>query len=1000
MLRNQQPMNFTAFLQMQGNQPWLWLMADLAPIVLGVLGWLWTQQQSAVEAIDEQVEGKVAEQMAKLMADNLALQQKIEERDRLDHIISQGKKAWEATFDGVSDLIILTDKESTITRCNRAAIQRLGTTYRELIGQKFNQVFFGVDSPISVNGTVYRKDIEIPRLEGGWFDLSSYPLVFDGEVEGAIFVIRDVTERIRDEAEIKRQKQFFEALVQNSPVAIVTLDLQQKIVSFNSAFLNLFGYDSEEVLGCDLDELLHSPPEAQDSEDLFRQVGKGNAVHGTAQRYRKDGKVVEVEFFRVPVLVEGEHLGALAMFHDITELVRARRDAEAADRAKSEFLATMSHEIRTPMNGIIGMIELTLMTDLTTEQRDYQETARESADSMLSLLNDILDFAKIEAGHLDLDVVDFDLRSMVEGAVYGLSQRAENKNIEIACLIYTDVPSKLKGDPGRIRQVLVNLISNSIKFTEAGEVVVRVSCDRQTDTHATLRFSVADTGIGIPKDRQDAIFERFIQVDSSLRRRYSGAGLGLAISKQLVQLMKGRIGVDSDLGKGSTFWFVVTLEKQPEGEQQEFTVPESLNDMKVLIVDDNATNRTILSKMVESFHCHATAVIGAREAVEAMQTAAKAGEPFQTVLLDMQMPEVDGEQTLELIKADPLIRDAKVVILTSIGHRGNANELAAKGCAGYLLKPVRLYQLYEVLLTLQERKQIPTGSLDTKLFNRQPSTGRIRHDAHILIAEDNPINQKLAMALLKKAGYTVDCVENGQLAVEALRKQKYNLVLMDVQMPEMDGLEATRLIREQETVTNQHTPIVAMTAHAMADDKDLCLATGMDDYVSKPIETAELLSVIERWTGQLSPAVATSIKKKEPLVEALQLSAPDDSGSPVDIEKAMPRFGNDFDFFSEMLAEFVQQLEKRQQQLQEALDQQDAETMARLSHNIKGIAANFSDEGLFNVAKELEQRAKKGDLSQSKELLSKLTVEVQRLRLFMKHKFPAIKNTKTKAKGG
>lgn len=982
------PLGMAAFLQVQSSQPLLW-MVDAAPVLLALLGLLLGQRRMMRSEIKQKIEELAAERTAKLAAENLELRQEIEERERIDRIISQGKKAWEATFDGVSDLIVLTDQESTITRCNYAVIQRLQTTYHDVIGKKFNHVFFGVDSPAQISGVMYGKDIEIPRL-GGWFDLSSYPLVFDGGQEGAIFVIRDVTDRIREETEIRRQKQFFEALVQNSPVAIVTLDLEQKIISFNPAFLNLFGYSSSEVLGRDLDELLLPLGASSEAENLFRQMGKGGTVHGLAQRFRKDGKAVDVEFFRVPVVVGEERLGSLAIFHDISELVRARREAEAADRAKGEFLATMSHEIRTPMNGIIGMLELTLTTDLSYEQRDYLETARESADSLLSLLNDILDFAKIEAGHLGLDIIDFDLRSMVEGTVHALSQRAEAKDLEIACLIYSDVPSRLRGDPGRIRQVLVNLIGNAIKFTESGEVVVRVSCEAQTATHATLRFAVTDTGIGIPKERQSAIFERFIQVDSSIKRKYSGAGLGLAISKQLIQLMKGRIEVESEPGRGSTFWFVVTLEKQVESQQPELQIPASLNDLKVLVIDDNATNRMILTKMLESFHCHAAAANGANEGIEMLRASAKAGEPFHTVLLDMQMPEVDGEQALKLIKSDPLIRDVNVVVLTSIGHRGNASRLSAHGCAGYLLKPARLYQLYEVLLTLQERKQLSAEQLVPPLITRQTVTGKIRRDARILIAEDNPINQKLAMVLLQKAGYAVDCVENGHQAMDALRKRKYNLILMDVQMPEMDGLEATRLIREQEVSADHRIPIIAMTAHAMADDKDLCLAAGMDDYVSKPIETAELLSVIERWTGQL-PSLPADKKTKKEAQPVPALAEEQGESVPVDVGKAMPRFDNDFDFFSEMLAEFVQQLEKRQQQLQEALDQGDAETMARLSHNIKGIAANFSAEGLFGVARELEQKAKKGDLSRAPDLLKQLAAEVQRLRLFMKHNFAAIK---------
>ncbi|MEK7785511.1 MAG: response regulator, partial [Chloroflexota bacterium] len=445
------------------------------------------------------------------------------------------------------------------------------------------------------------------------------------------------------------------------------------------------------------------------------------------------------------------------------------------------------------------MLDLLLDTDLAREQRDFAKTAADSAQALLTLLNDILDFSKIEARQMDLETIDFNLRTTIEGVADTLAQRAGDKGLEMACLIHHDIPVFLRGDPGRLRQVLVNLSGNAIKFTQQGEVVIRAECDSEIDTRVAVRFSVTDTGIGIPEDRQDAVFGRFTQADGSTTRKYGGTGLGLAISKQLVELMGGQIGVISTPGRGSTFWFTAVFEKQLEPPAELSAPSADLRNVPVLAVDDNSTNRFILTRMLENFGCQPVIASGGVEALQLMRAAATRGEPFRLVLMDMQMPEMDGEQTVQAIKSEPALAAATIVMLTSMGHRGDGARLQVLGCAAYLLKPIKQNQLYEAMVTVLAQMHSPVPRPKTApLVTRHTLAEQKANGYKILLAEDHAVNRKLALLLLQRAGHQVEAVENGLMAVEAARRNRYDLILMDVQMPEMDGFEATRRIRAWE----------------------------------------------------------------------------------------------------------------------------------------------------------------------------------------------------------
>jgi two-component system sensor histidine kinase/response regulator len=797
--------------------------------------------------------------------------------------------------------------------------------------------------------------------------------------------------------ELQASEQRFRKLSTSAPIGIFETDAAGSALYTNPQWQKITGLSPAESLGDGWQRIIH-PEDAADVVASWRSAaGEGREFDREYRCRRMSGEVRWVHARAMPIRSEaGEVTGHVGSVEDITErkaieleLARARDAALESAQLKSSFLANMSHEIRTPMNGIIGMTELALETKLSREQREYLGMVKSSAHSLLGLINDILDFSKIEAGKLDLESIDFSLRDCVGGMLKPLGIRADQKGLELVADIPADVPDHLVGDPMRLRQILINLTDNAIKFTKRGEVIVKVINQAAPNGESHLHFSVSDTGIGIPPEKQGAIFEAFAQADGSTTRTYGGTGLGLSIASQLIRKMHGRIWIESKVGEGTTFHFTARLGVRSTPSPVKHVDPRDLEGLRALVVDDNAINRRMLHDMLTNWRMKPTVVESGASALDEMERAAKANAGYELVLLDAMMPEMDGFMFAEKIRQQPALASATVMMLSSAMPDGTAARCGALGITGWLTKPVTQSDLLDaILLALSElsfSESVMLSSSEGRSPCRpggrdgaRPSNGTAEtQDEHenagalrILLAEDNVINRAVANGILENQGHTVVHASNGREAIEAVTRERFDLIFMDIQMPEMDGFEATARIRELEQAGERRTPIVAMTAHAMTGDRERCIEKGMDDYIAKPLQKQKVLEMLATFQSGASFQLASQIDGT--LEACASLSARAISTR----DQLLDQLDGDEELLHQLVALFEENTPRLLQNIRDAVAQQNGQALEAAAHALLSSLGAFGADRAHALTRKIETCARERELQEVRGILAKLEAEV------------------------
>ncbi len=918
-------------------------------------------------------------------------------QERAEQLVEELEAQFRDLFDEAPVAFHELDVDGRVTRVNRTEMSLLGYSAEEMIGrplwdfiveddaEKCVAAEIAGEAPADSTSRTFR------RKGGGRVPvLVRNKLIVDaaGKVRGMRSTLQEISALKRIEEDLREAEEKYRSIFENAIEGIFQSTQEGSYMSVNPALAQIFGYESPDEMMCSVTHIGRQLYVDANRRQQFAAImaEKGSVKDFESEMRRKDGSVIWVsERARAVRDIDGKLLYYEGTIEDIT----ARRDAEgtvrqARDaalesvRLKSEFLANMSHEIRTPMNGIIGMAGLLLDMPLSPKQRDFAQTISTSAESLLTIINDILDFSKIEAGMLTFEDIDFDLTTVVDGSVELLATRAASKGVELGALISSNVPVALRGDPGRLRQVLTNLLGNAVKFTAAGEVVVRAELVDEKAHEATLRFRVTDTGIGIPPEVQGTLFQAFVQADGSTTRKYGGTGLGLAICKQLVQQMGGEIGVESEPGKGSTFWFTARLARQ-EGKAAVRMPRTELQHKRVLIVDDNATSRQILHHLVNAWGMADQQASTALEAMTILGRAAQRGQPFDAVVLDAEMPGRSGFDLARMVKSDPRFQAPKLVMLTSLDRRDDSEQLRESGVDAHLHKPVKQTALRECLISVlvggRGSRDVMAGLV---VLDKQPAASAPSGaDLRILIAEDNVVNQKVALHQLQKLGYLAQVVDDGRAALGALESSPFDLVFMDCQMPELDGYAATRELRLREQ-GGRKTWVVAMTANSLEGDREKCLAAGMDDYVSKPVKTDTLQAAINRFLGLRE--IQTEARDHG-TAAAIDLNA-------ISSFRDLDELTGD-DLLVKLIDVFLGNSPKVIAEARAALASHATPQLARAAHSLKGSCSNFGAERLRLACERLEAFANRGVLEGAEELLAIVEKEFSYVRVALEHERPS-----------
>jgi PAS domain S-box-containing protein len=935
-----------------------------------------------------------------------SLAQDITERRRTEQALQESERRLTDTLQFLPDPTLVIDREGRITAWNRAMEDLTGMKAKDMIGKgnyEHALPFYGERRPVLVDlalrddpemqkkyvsierrGDILTGETWVPALRQGKTYLYAAAAVLRdsaGRPVCAIESIRDITERKRTEEALRESEEKYRTLFDSAGDAIFIHDLNGRILAANRGACDYYGYTREEMLALSPADVDTPEQAAHIGERIAALQEKGQVVFETVHR-RKDGSLLPTEVNAQRLTFNGQP-AVLAVCRDITERKRAdealhlaKTLAEDSARAKSEFLANMSHEIRTPLNGVLGMVGLALDGELTEEQREYLELARNSADSLLGIINDILDFSKIEAKKLDLEEVEFSLHDLCAETLPLAGFEAHRKGLELLCEIDPAIPGALVGDPLRLKQTVLNLLKNAVKFTEKGHVLLQVKeTGEPRPGISTLRFSVSDTGIGIPLEHQERIFESFTQADSGMTRKYGGTGLGLTISRNLVEMMGGSIGVESEPGKGSTFTFTIPFRRAEALHAPPPAPPPALKGSQALVVDDNDLNRTILRKYLESWGVAVSEAGDGPHGLEQVRCAKEGGKGYDIVLLDCMMPGMSGLEVVESLRE---VGEAGrcMIMLTSTDEKGARERCRELGIAQYLVKPVSPSTLFNAII---EILGAPAPREAAKADPRPViSAPGLPPNLRILVAEDNSINARLVLRLLERVGLKADVAENGARALAALESSGYDLVLMDVQMPEMDGLQATRAVREKEKGTGRHIPIVALTAHAIKGDRERFIAAGMDDYLSKPLHADQLYRMIAKYAPTGGPAAPAGTAP--PLL-------PTEGTSPPILDAAglVSRLGGDVALAREALGMYLEEAPRTLVKIDEAARRGDARAVREAVHFLKGMSANVSAVALQETCREAELKAAAGDLpgaapalGRLKGLMGKTTDEIRK----------------------